>query len=298
MLVLCMIIILLITTNKLSPFFMRNNHTMNEDYKEEIEQWMSSFTEKEASLDDYHQPESQGEQNSELFYFDPNTIDDAAWKKLGLRDGQIRSIRKYLNKGGKFYDAHDFSKMYAISKMEFEKLQPFIKIENNETANNRFKEKPFSARTSDSLSSMPNSKFNKYKPLDFKVELNSSDTSDLKKLKGIGTYLAMKIVEYREKLGGYRNIDQLLEVYRMTPEKLDSIRKFVFLDETMITVMDINHVSVDRLLQHPYLISSQARALIAYRTKHGPFATVADIRKCVLIDEKTFEKLKFYLVVH
>ena len=35
-----------------------------------------------------------------LFEFDPNTINEAGWKRLGLRDKTIQTIQNYLNKGG------------------------------------------------------------------------------------------------------------------------------------------------------------------------------------------------------
>jgi hypothetical protein len=44
---------------------------------------------------------SQGEGASiaELFYFDPNSLTAEGWKKLGLPDRNIRTIRNYLLKG-------------------------------------------------------------------------------------------------------------------------------------------------------------------------------------------------------
>jgi DNA uptake protein ComE-like DNA-binding protein len=36
---------------------------------------------------------------------------------------------------------------------------------------------------------------------------------------------------------------------------------------------------------------------MAYRDKHGRFGTLADLKKCLLIDEKTFEKVCDYMEV-
>jgi DNA uptake protein ComE-like DNA-binding protein len=129
------------------------------------------------------------------------------------------------------------------------------------------------------------------------VELNTADTLDLRALPAIGPYLARKIVEYREKLGGFYSADQLLEVYRLTPGKLDTIRPYLVIDTTMVKRFDINSVTLDGLMVHPYLSRSQARGLIAYREKHGAFQHVVDLKKCLLIDENTFEKLSDYVEV-
>ena len=129
------------------------------------------------------------------------------------------------------------------------------------------------------------------------VELNSADTLELRALPAIGPFLARKIVEYREKLGGYYSPEQLLEVYRLSPGKLDTIRPFLVIDTTLVRRINVNSVSLDELLMHPYLSRSQARGLVAYRQKHGPFARPEDLRKCLLIDENTYEKLQDYVEV-
>ena len=70
----------------------------------------------------------------ELFYFDPNTISESGWKKLGLRDKTIQTIEKYLNKGGHFYKPEDLQKIYGLHKDEYERLGPYVKIETKTLA--------------------------------------------------------------------------------------------------------------------------------------------------------------------
>jgi competence ComEA-like helix-hairpin-helix protein len=129
------------------------------------------------------------------------------------------------------------------------------------------------------------------------IELNTADTLELRSLPSIGPWLARKITEYRDRLGGYYRAEQLLEVYRLTPGKLDTIAPFLVVDTSWVKRIDINGVTTDELLKHPYLSRSQAKALIAYREKHGAYASVVDLKKCLLIDEKTFEKVRDYVEV-
>jgi competence protein ComEA len=72
---------------------------------------------------------------------------------------------------------------------------------------------------------------------------------------------------------------------------------FLAIDTSVVKRIDINAVLSEELMRHPYLSRSQARGLVAYRDKHGPFAVVVDLKKCLLIDEKTFEKLRDYVEV-
>ncbi len=129
------------------------------------------------------------------------------------------------------------------------------------------------------------------------VELNSADTIDLRNLPAIGPWLARKIVEYRDGLGGFISVDQLLEVYRMTPEKLDTLRPFLVLDTAWVERFNPNTVTLERLLKHPYFSATQAKGFISYRHKHGGFKIAADLKKCLLIDEKTYDKIRDYIEV-
>jgi DNA uptake protein ComE-like DNA-binding protein len=129
------------------------------------------------------------------------------------------------------------------------------------------------------------------------IELNTADTLELRGLPSIGPWLSRKIVEYRDRLGGFYSSEQLLEVYRLTPGKLDTIAPFLVIDTSWVRRININTVTLDELLQHPYLSRSQAKGLLAYRGKHGAFDSVADLRKCLLIDENTFEKMRDYVKV-
>ena len=243
------------------------------------------------------QSEATTEKHRELFPFNPNTLDDDGWKRLGFLEGQIKSIRKFLGKGGTFRKPADVARMFVISEVEFDRIFPFLIFTDE---GQERKAKASNSAVIDTTGN-PNAYFNKpgyvKKSKTMVVELNSADTTDLKQLYGIGSYLAAKIVEYGRKLGGYNRVEQLTEIYRFSPEKLDTLRANFVVDISLVTKLDINAVGLEQLLSHPYFTSAQAKALLAYRDRHGMFATVDDIRKCVLIDDKTFEKVVEYLEV-
>ena len=53
------------------------------------------------------------------------------------------------------------------------------------------------------------------------VDVNSADTTELKKIPGIGSGIAGSIVRYRERLGGFYALSQLEEVKHVTPKLLE-----------------------------------------------------------------------------
>lgn len=64
------------------------------------------------------------------------------------------------------------------------------------------------------------------------VELNGADTTDLMRVQGIGPSYARRIVRYRALVGGFRSVEDLLQVYGMTPENFARIEPQVFVDTT------------------------------------------------------------------
>ncbi|RYD77100.1 MAG: helix-hairpin-helix domain-containing protein, partial [Sphingobacteriales bacterium] len=72
-----------------------------------------------------NQPEKS---KGQLFYFDPNTVSEEGWKKLGLRDKTIATILNYRNKGGKFKQPEDIKKIWGLFPDEAERLMPFVNI--------------------------------------------------------------------------------------------------------------------------------------------------------------------------
>ena len=62
------------------------------------------------------------------FPFDPNTLDSAGWRKLGVSSRTARTIRNYVAKGGQFRKAGDLQKIYGLKKTDVDRLIPFVRI--------------------------------------------------------------------------------------------------------------------------------------------------------------------------
>jgi hypothetical protein len=80
-----------------------------------------------------------------------------------------------------------------------------------------------------------------------KINLNTCDTNTLKKVNGIGTVLANRIIKYRNYLNGFVNIDQLKEVYGLKPEVFQQIK-----GNFMVASNHRKVLSKDTLLKNPF----------------------------------------------
>lgn len=137
--------------------------------------------------------------------------------------------------------------------------------------------------------------FQKASEPDFIIELNTADSLDLLSIPGIGPYFSMKILNYREKLGGYFTIGQLLEVKGMDKEKLKKMKPYFRVDTSMVRRIPINSVDFKVLLKHPYSNYQVAKSLIKFRQSYGTIVDLEELHKSNLMPDSLFLRLKPYL---
>ncbi len=213
----------------------------------------------------------------ERFMFNPNHLSESKWRKLGLTDKQIHSIKNYEAKGGSFRKKEDVKKMYTISLELYTSLEQYIEIPSTETSQVLPLTSP---KIEKSISKI--------------MDLNSADSAQLTTIKGIGPFYAKAIIRYRELLGGYNSKEQLMEVWKFDQEKYKAIEKFITVDVSKAKKININTCTAKEL-KHPYISWKIANGIINYREKHGIFNTVEELKKTDLLDEVTLLKIAPYL---
>jgi len=220
--------------------------------------------------------------NAALFAFDPNQLDAAGWKRLGLRDKTIGIILNYRAKGGRFKTAADLQKIYGLHPDEFARLKPFINIETTglSTPASFSETAPVNKTTKTRYSS---------------IAINSADTTALIALPGIGSKLAARIINFREKLGGFYSVDQVGETFGLPDSVFQKIKGWLVAEPGSIRKININTATVDELKAHPYIRWAIAKAIVAYRDQHGRFERIEDVKKVMVITDEAFKKLFPYL---
>ncbi|MBQ7280794.1 MAG: helix-hairpin-helix domain-containing protein [Bacteroidales bacterium] len=127
------------------------------------------------------------------------------------------------------------------------------------------------------------------------VELNSADTLSLQMINGIGPAYARRIVRYRERLGGFTDKEQLMEIYGFTPELLNHIAPHITIDRENIRKIAINSVTIKELMRHPYIDAYQARDIIAYRDKGHKYRNSDDLLLIVSLNDSIIEHIQPYI---
>lgn len=183
---------------------------------------------------------SNPESKVELFSFEPNLADSLDFIRLGLSKYVVRNIIKYRQKGGRFVTPESFSRIYGLTEEKFVELKPYIYISE------AFAKKPVMvsrARFPEKQVKKDTLKRTFKYPVGVRVDVNLADTSELKKIPGIGRGIASRIVRYRTRLGGFYSLEQLLEVEFVTPEMLE----WFTLGDESIRKLEINKVSLEQL---------------------------------------------------
>ncbi|HOO43417.1 MAG TPA: helix-hairpin-helix domain-containing protein [Bacteroidales bacterium] len=149
----------------------------------------------------------------------------------------------------------------------------------------------------DTIKKDNHSKPDAYRPfVPMKIELNTADSAELVKLYGIGPYYAARILEYREKLGGFAVPEQLLEVYGMDMERLQGFYADVFADTSFIKKINIKTATEDQLAAHIYIGRYLARCIIRYRETEGPDSCkVANLVRDKILTPEQAGKIDWYL---
>ncbi len=126
------------------------------------------------------------------------------------------------------------------------------------------------------------------------IELNTADTTDLKKIPKIGSGFAGRIAKYRESLGGYISMDQLKEVWGMDDYLYEDIKPYLTF-EPKIRKLKINTASFQELIKHPYINYKQAQIIVDIRERKD---NISSIKRLGLLDEfseKDIRRLSPYL---
>lgn len=128
-----------------------------------------------------------------------------------------------------------------------------------------------------------------------KVELNRADTSDIMRIPQFGSKRAQKIVEYRDKLGGFYDLAQLKEIYILQNINTEYVAKYFTADRQLIRKININQCDYKTLIAHPYFDSYLTKTILNYRQKNGPIRDMAHLREITHIYAELEEKLVWYV---
>ncbi len=242
----------------------------------------------------------KGMDDIRLFKFDPNGLPVDQWVDLGLSEKQAAALHRYEERGGKFRTKKDLAKMRVVDPHLFEQWEPYIQLPDSlpRKQGGTYAGQNQWPRDTGRWASGDRPHYAE-REKDLSVEINGADSTALVAVRGIGPAFARSIIKYRDRLGGFVSLDQLSEVYilRDKPEAVERLKEKLTVDPALMRRIHLNSCTVEELAPHPYIDWKVAKALIAYRDHHGPFADVAAITNCALVTDSIHQRLAPYLTL-
>jgi competence protein ComEA len=286
-LVLCLLIGFVLILPLVLSYFKKPETYNFDDFDAEMKQFLASAQRIDPKNKSTIREEIEDrELRPAYFYFDPNGLSEKSWHKLGLSARQVKVIKNYESKGGRFYEKKDLEKMYSLSKAEYNLLEPYIRIR-------------------DQRDEKPNRNLYKYQkssgnyvshaaPREL-VEINQADSARLETIRGIGPAFASRIVKYRNRLGGFYKKEQLMEVYGLDSAMFDLLKSQIVVNVSLIRTININTATFEEIKKHPYLSYKQMNAILQYRNQHGNYESIGDLKKIAIMNDEILRKIEPYL---
>lgn len=287
-----LVLIPLIVLILFTPYLYRqiadsNNHTLSED-KRLLDSLVSLI---DASF--IEQPIIEKRAVS-YFDFDPNTASVDEFLSLGVPAFLAKRISNYRAKGGKFFVKNDLLKIFDFPDSLFGVLAPYVLLPDRKLMVSKSKEESDKIVSYELPVGVEMIKPEAEEPL--LIDVNAADSTQLKRLKGIGSSYAKRIISYRKLLGGYHSVDQLKEVYGMNDTLYVAIAPYLSMSDSIsLTQVPINLATFKELLAHPYIDYEQTKEILNVKSKNGKFRKPEDMFRLKLMDSLAIGKLLPYL---
>jgi competence protein ComEA len=212
--------------------------------------------------------------NRQLFPFDPNTASFDTLIKLGFSVKEANTLINYRNNGGKFIKSSDIKKIYGLEEKKAVILIPYVEFK------------------SDIIRKIKIIPDRQQKVL---IDINRCDSALLRTLPGIGPVLSLRIIKFRNLLGGFARIEQLKEVYGLPEETFNSIAVNLTVDTGLIKKINVNSADYKELVRFPYFDNYEVTAILKFREFKGHVNGITDLIENRLITEEKAIQVRPYL---
>ncbi len=248
--------------------------------RSENQKELTEFQKKIDSIKDSEQENAV----AEIFPFNPNFITDYKGYTLGMTPDEIDRLHAFREEEKWVNSTEDFQKVTGVSDSLLNEISPYFKFPDWVTS----EKSSYSKRKT-----LPDKIQNKNRK-----DLNLATLEDLTGIHGIGDVLAGRIINYRNKIGGFLDDIQLKDIYGLNYEVRAELQsQFTVLAIPSHTVHDINEASLLELAAVPYIGYELAREIINYRLLNEKINNFEELAKIKDFPSEKIDRIALYLSV-
>ena len=186
-------------------------------------------------------------------------------------------------------------RQYAAVFEEFNRQQALLRdsLEAARAQRGRDYSCPWSTRDTNPK----NGKFVKKPMYDIvKLDLNRCDTGDIVVVPLFGSKRAARLVEYRERLGGFYSLAQVREVFVLQDMDISHMENYFYVNAGDVQKININTASYKEMVSHPYFDAYLTKTILHYREHHGNIHSFEELQQVTHAYPELMEKLRHYVV--
>ncbi|MEL6975059.1 MAG: helix-hairpin-helix domain-containing protein [Bacteroidota bacterium] len=194
------------------------------------------------------------QRKAEIYPFNPNYFSDFKAYTLGISPEEIDRLFAFRKTGKYIESASHFQEVTQVSDSLLATLLPYLK----------FKQTSF-----DKQKTAYKHQIVSKKELEVK-DLNSATAAELKRVYGIGEKLSLRIVKFRDRLGGFLANEQLYDVYGLDSATVEkTLKRFQVLKVPKIEKIDVLTASAKELASLVYIRWEVAENIVVFRETNG-----------------------------
>ncbi len=240
-------------------YFWMDVATSKQSNSNKTDQWLSTTVSTDSSVVNLKK------RKFELRPFNPNFISDFKGYQLGMSVAEIDRLLAFRKTNQYVNSAQEFQAVTKISDSLLRRIAPYFKFPDWVS-----KRRPAT------------SKFfiSEKRAVKEPIDINEATAEDLKKIYGIGDGLSERILKERKKFGGFVSMEQLKDVWGLSPEVIESLNEgFKVKTVPTFKLININTATIKDLMQLPYFKYPMAKNIITYRSMNGEFKSFEDLTK-------------------
>ncbi len=218
-----------------------------------------------------------------IYPFNPNFISDYKGYKLGMSVAEIDRLLAFRKENKYVNSPKEFQAVTKVSDSLLNAISPYFKFPD--WVNNK---KEFPA-----YKKYPNSAFSKKEKIVI-IDINQATQEDLIKIYGIGEAISIRILKFKESLGGFVSMEQMSDVWGLSPEVIENLNThFKVSVNPSVKKMDINNASIKELSLFPYFKYPISKNIVTFRSMNGDIKNIEDLTK---IKGLSIEKAKIIVL--
>lgn len=247
--------------------------SLPQDNSHEKQEWLSM----QSGIDALKKQKAAAK--PEIYPFNPNFITDFKGYRLGMSVAEIDRLLAFRKENRYVNSAKEFQSVTKVSDSLLAAISPYFKFPDWVKNKKPYQKNSFAEKKKAVLK-----------------DINTATKDDLMAVYGIGPALSDRILKMKDQLGGFTTMDQMQDVWGLSPEVVDKLKdSFKVTEQPAVKKIAINDASVKELSQFPYFRYALAKEIVTFRSMNGRISGIADLVKIKNFPVEKVEIIAVYL---